>query len=103
MATRSLNADDDLVLPDNESDVSEWFTERRLKVRSTSQRRAELARASARSRGSSTAHDDVWVDLVGLDERVLHPAYGSGNTLGAALARARERFIQEQGDEALAD
>jgi hypothetical protein len=74
-------------------DVESWFAARGFLVRISD---TDYSDRLPRNALSKTHH--VWADLLSTGGRVIHPAYGSGESASAALHRARQRYRQEQGE-----
>lgn len=55
-------------------------------------------RSSPWGRKAPSRNHHVWVDLLALDGRMIHGGFGSGQSAGEAMLRARDRYRVEQGD-----
>jgi hypothetical protein len=82
--------------PDRD-DVAAWFEARGFSVRISDHDYSEDVRSSPGGLKSLSRDHHVWVDLLESDGRLLQGGYGSGDSPGEAMNRARERYRQEQG------
>jgi hypothetical protein len=81
-----------------QEDVSVWFATRGFSVRLSDTDYSDAVRASQWDHATSARDLHFWVDLLSSDGRLLHGGYGSGASASEAFERARERYIQEQGE-----
>jgi hypothetical protein len=86
------DGDDDL-----DQDVVVWFDAKGLRLRVSDTDYSDQVRASPSGLMARSRDHHVWVDLLTSDGRVLQGGYGSGISASAAMRRARQRYVEEQG------
>ena len=77
-------------------DVNAWFVRRGFLVRESETDYSAQVRSSASGRTAASRDLHIGVDLLSADGRLVHPAYGSGNSLWDAMIRAKHRYMDEQ-------
>jgi hypothetical protein len=88
------------VMPDGDDldqDVVAWFEARGFQLRISDNDYSAQVRASPTGWMALSRDHHVWVDLLASDGRMLQGGYGSGISASAAMRRARQRYIEEQG------
>ena len=78
-------------------DVVGGFEARGLVARLSDVDYSTQVRSSPGGKEAPSRDHHFWVDLLAPDGRLIHGGYGSGGSPAEALARARQRFQQEQG------
>jgi hypothetical protein len=79
------------------ADVEAWFAARGFRLRISDVDYSHDVRSSPWGRNAPSREHHAWVDLLTLDGRLIQGGYGSGETTGDAMTRARDRYRQEQG------
>ena len=77
-------------------DVNAWFARRGFLVRESETDYSAQVRSSPSGRTAASRDLHIWVDLLSADGRLVHPAYGSGNSVWDAMTRAKHRYMEEQ-------
>ena len=69
-------------------DVNAWFVRRGFLVCESETDYSAQIRSSPSGRTAASRDLHIWVDLLSADGRLVHPAYGSGDSVWDAMTRA---------------
>jgi hypothetical protein len=81
---------------DEIAEVKAWFARRGFLVRESKKDYSGEVRSSPGERAAPSRDRHVWVDLFAVDGRFVQGGYGSGDSVEQAVARAKQRYIEEQ-------